>query len=94
MMLDSGLILEILPLDPATTAAAQAAVELVIVQLAVWLVVKDIERGRREGLAAGGADEARFVVPPCQAAVGAGDGLAFDGEPAGFAVAAGWVGCV
>lgn len=90
MMLHARLLLlQILPLNPAPAAAAQAAVQLVVVQLAVGAVVEHVEGRRREGRGAGRADEAGLVVAPCQAAVGRRDGLAFDGEVAGFAAAAG-----
>lgn len=82
MVLLGALVLEVLPLDAVAAAAAEAAVELVVVPVAVRLVVEHVERGRREGLLAGRADEAGLVVPPCQPAVRAGDGLAGDWESA------------
>lgn len=95
MMLHAAfLLLQVLPLNPPAAAPAQTAVELVVVQLAVGTVVEHVEGRGSEGGRAGRADEARLVVASCQAAVGRRDRLAFDGEVAGFAVAAGRWGMV
>lgn len=70
MVLDSDLILEVLALDTTVTGAAQAAVELVVVNLAVWLVAVDIKlgRGKRHGTCR--ADEASLVVLAGQTPIG------------------------
>jgi hypothetical protein len=70
--------LEILTLDPTTTAEAQRAVLLVVVLLAVGVVFYDIEISVREGLLAGLAHEAGFMPATREVAVGCFDGFAFD----------------
>jgi len=60
---------EALPFDAAVAGVADAAVELVVVVLAIWSVVDHIERGGLEGLAARLAHKALLVVASCQASV-------------------------
>lgn len=63
-------IFHVLPFDAPTAAAAKTAVELVVVQLAVGLVVEHVELGRGEWLRARSADEAGLVVLARQATIG------------------------
>lgn len=76
VVLARHLVLEVLPLDAAVAGPAEAAVELVVVLLAVRPVLVHVEGRRAEGLAARRAHEARLVVPPRQAPVGRRDRLA------------------
>jgi hypothetical protein len=87
MVLDLELILEVLSLDALLAAAAEAAVQLVVVLLAVGLIVEHVELSRAEGLCARCADEAGLVVFSGQPSICGRDALARDGLPAGFAVA-------
>lgn len=87
VVLHPRLVLEVLALDAPSAAPAEAAVQLVVVQLAVRPVVQDVKGRRRERLLAGGADETRFVVAAGEAPVGARDRLALDRQAAGPAVA-------
>lgn len=82
----AALALEVRALDAAVAGLAHAAVELVVVSLAVGRVVDHVERRRLEGLRARAAHEALLVVAARQTAVGRGDGFALDGEAATFAV--------
>jgi hypothetical protein len=84
-------VFQVLAFDAAPAAAAETAVELVVVQFAVRAVIKHVEGCCWERLFARGADEACLVVPACETAVGARDRLARDGFAAGSAKAAvGW----
>ena len=87
MVLLGPLVFEILALDSVATAAADTAIQLVVVAFAVWLVVENIEGRRRKWLFARRADIARLVISTGQAAVRAGDGLPLDGETTRLAVA-------
>ena len=85
--------LQILALDPSSTAEAQRAVLLVVVLLAVGLVVQDVKVRVGERLLARFADEALFVPAACQASIGCFNGFAFDQVPAAATVrfaADGW----
>lgn len=93
MVLLGGLVLQVLAFDAHAAAAAEAAVELVVVELAVRSVVDDIEGGGREWLRARRADEACLVVSAGKSPVGARYGLARDRQPAGLAVAPGRLWC-
>lgn len=62
VVLDAHVGLEVLALDAAVAGAAQAAVELVVVLLAVGRVVEDVELGGGEWGAARAAHEAVLVV--------------------------------
>lgn len=64
VVLAGGLVLEVLALDSAVAGPAQAAVERVVVVLAVGPVPEHVKRRARERLLAGRAHEARLVVPP------------------------------
>lgn len=64
VVLAGGLVLEVLALDPAVAGPAQAAVERVVVVLAIGSVPEHVKRRSRERLLAGRAHEARLVVPP------------------------------
>jgi len=64
-----ALRLETLPFDAAVAGGANAAVELVVVVLAIWSIVDHIKSRGLEGFAARLALEALLVVPPCQASI-------------------------
>lgn len=67
--------LQIRPLNPIITAPAQRPIDLVPVPAAVRRVGVDVKLAGGKGRAARAAHEARFVVPPVQAAGGVLDGL-------------------
>jgi hypothetical protein len=64
-----ALRLQALPFDAAVAGTADAAVELVVVMLAIWSIVDHVKGRSSEGLAARLAHEALFVVASCQAPV-------------------------
>ena len=78
--------LEILPLDALVASIAYAAVELVVVSLAVWGVVDYVECRSLERFETGFADEAVLVITSCEASVGRGDRFAFDSFTTALAV--------
>jgi hypothetical protein len=84
--------LQILPLNASVTREAARVVQLVIVPLTVRRVVDHVEGCRGKGLAARPAHETLFVVASGQTPVSGGDGFAFYGLAAAFAVAFGGCG--
>ena len=57
-----------------------------VMMFAVRGIIVDVEFRGEEWSAAGCANEAGFVVAACETAVGGGDGFAFYGKGARFAV--------
>lgn len=45
MVLDREFVFQVLSLNALLTATTETAVELVVVMLAIWLIVEDIELG-------------------------------------------------
>lgn len=78
VVLEHGLRLKIRSLDTRSTSRAERVVELMVVVFAVRIVVKDVERSRREWRRARLAHETRLVVPARQPAVGGLDAFAYD----------------
>jgi hypothetical protein len=78
MVLDRFFICEILAVYAAVASTTQAAVECVIIELAIWPVVQNENLGRIKPLAAFSADKASLMITACQTAVGRGYTLARD----------------
>jgi hypothetical protein len=89
MVLGQRLILEVLAFDASPAAVAEAAVELVVVESAIRLVIQNVEFSRREWLGASRANEAGLVVATSQSAVGRRDALASNDLIASFARSSG-----
>lgn len=87
VILDRGLVLHVLAFNAVPATAAEAAVELVVMNLAIGLVVENVELGGSERLRAGGANKARLVILAREAPIGRGYALTVDGQSARLAVA-------
>lgn len=70
--------LQILPLDASIARLAKRTVQLVVMPLAVWVVVQNVEVCRLKGLFARLAHEALFVVSARKSTVRRADGFTFD----------------
>jgi hypothetical protein len=69
MVLQGSLVLQVLSLDTAGACAAKTAVQFVIVQRAIRLVVEDVELGRAKRLRASSTNETRLVVLSSQSTI-------------------------
>jgi hypothetical protein len=81
-----SLTLQVLPLNAFIASCANTAVQLVVMALAIWRIVNNVERGCLERFGTSGADKTLLMVPSGQAPISRGNGFAFNSFAAAFAI--------
>jgi hypothetical protein len=69
MIFNGKFIFQVLPFNPLLAASTETTIEFVIMVLAIWFVVENIELSGRKWLGACCADEASLVVLATQSSI-------------------------